>query len=466
MATLVVATTLLIGADWGPPMAVAALVVAAISRRSAFRRWSSRSPARPQAAGGGHGGVGITLAILGGTFAPELAGARGLRDARAAHAARLVPARPRRHARAGRRRSPTACRRSLVLLAMGLVTGGIGMLRARRLVTPDDPAAKALDIGRVNLLRQLRDRGDLFFVFVLPTIIIVALGLQFGGPTAARARRRRARGRRGGRGAWSRSSRPDPTRFDVRRGRRRGAPLRSTGRARPARGRRRGPGRVRRRRSRRGHGRGPLPRARPTRSRPGLRAPVDAAVTRLARRRDRRPASPWPRASRTGTTRGSGRGGLRSTRPGRRRCRCRQVGAARRRSRGSHSSRSARRPSSCCSCSSTSMTAPARLVDTKQLGVSRRMVSTPTSLGTIVTGEALGRFAVALFQAAYIVIVSRARCSTSRGATRSRPGRSSSCSGSWRRGGAARRRRRDGPGSRRARSACSWVSRSARSAAA
>ena len=47
-------------------------------------------------------------------------------------------------------------------------------------------ARKVLEIGRVNLLRQVRDRGDLFFVFVLPTIIIVALGLQFGGTGRAR----------------------------------------------------------------------------------------------------------------------------------------------------------------------------------------------------------------------------------------------------------------------------------------
>lgn len=45
---------------------------------------------------------------------------------------------------------------------------------------------KVVAIGRVNLLRQVRDRGDLFFVFVLPTIIVVALGLQFGGPAQAR----------------------------------------------------------------------------------------------------------------------------------------------------------------------------------------------------------------------------------------------------------------------------------------
>lgn len=39
---------------------------------------------------------------------------------------------------------------------------------------------KALAIGWVNLLRQVRDRTELFFVFVLPTLIIVALGLQYG----------------------------------------------------------------------------------------------------------------------------------------------------------------------------------------------------------------------------------------------------------------------------------------------
>jgi ABC-2 type transport system permease protein len=45
---------------------------------------------------------------------------------------------------------------------------------------------KALAIGRVNLLRQARDRSSLFFVFVLPTIIVLALGLQFAGGGRAR----------------------------------------------------------------------------------------------------------------------------------------------------------------------------------------------------------------------------------------------------------------------------------------
>jgi ABC-2 type transport system permease protein len=39
----------------------------------------------------------------------------------------------------------------------------------------------ALDIARVNLLRLVRDRTNLFFIFLLPLVIIVALGSLFGG---------------------------------------------------------------------------------------------------------------------------------------------------------------------------------------------------------------------------------------------------------------------------------------------
>jgi ABC-2 type transport system permease protein len=51
----------------------------------------------------------------------------------------------------------------------------------------------------------------------------------------------------------------------------------------------------------------------------------------------------------------------------------------------------------------TSLTGASQLILSRQLGVSRRMVSTPTAMPTILTGEALGRFAVALFQAVFIV---------------------------------------------------------------
>lgn len=40
---------------------------------------------------------------------------------------------------------------------------------------------RALSIGTVNLRRMLRDRSNIFFVFVLPLAIILFVGIQFGG---------------------------------------------------------------------------------------------------------------------------------------------------------------------------------------------------------------------------------------------------------------------------------------------
>jgi ABC-2 type transport system permease protein len=52
----------------------------------------------------------------------------------------------------------------------------------------------------------------------------------------------------------------------------------------------------------------------------------------------------------------------------------------------------------------TSMTGAAFVIETRRLGISRRILSTPTSTRTIVAGQLLGRLAVALFQALVIVI--------------------------------------------------------------
>jgi ABC-2 type transport system permease protein len=54
----------------------------------------------------------------------------------------------------------------------------------------------------------------------------------------------------------------------------------------------------------------------------------------------------------------------------------------------------------------TSMTGAVPLIISRQLGISRREFSTPTSAGTIILGEALGRFALALFQGTFIVVAS------------------------------------------------------------
>ena len=51
----------------------------------------------------------------------------------------------------------------------------------------------------------------------------------------------------------------------------------------------------------------------------------------------------------------------------------------------------------------TSLTGATQLILSRQLGVSRRMLSTSTPMATILVGEALGRFGVAAFQGIFIV---------------------------------------------------------------
>lgn len=51
----------------------------------------------------------------------------------------------------------------------------------------------------------------------------------------------------------------------------------------------------------------------------------------------------------------------------------------------------------------TSLTGATQLIVSRQLGVSRRMLSTSTPMPTILLGEALGRFGVAAFQGVFIV---------------------------------------------------------------
>lgn len=53
----------------------------------------------------------------------------------------------------------------------------------------------------------------------------------------------------------------------------------------------------------------------------------------------------------------------------------------------------------------TALAGSAALILTRQLGISQRMLSTPTSVGTIVVGESMGRFGVAMVQGLYIVVL-------------------------------------------------------------
>jgi ABC-2 type transport system permease protein len=52
----------------------------------------------------------------------------------------------------------------------------------------------------------------------------------------------------------------------------------------------------------------------------------------------------------------------------------------------------------------TGLTGSAALIQSRQLGVTTRMFGTPTSVGTILAGEALGRFVITLTQGLYIML--------------------------------------------------------------
>lgn len=54
----------------------------------------------------------------------------------------------------------------------------------------------------------------------------------------------------------------------------------------------------------------------------------------------------------------------------------------------------------------TSLTGATELIATRQLGITRRMVSTPTSVMQIILGEGLGRLGLAVFQGVFIVVAS------------------------------------------------------------
>lgn len=53
----------------------------------------------------------------------------------------------------------------------------------------------------------------------------------------------------------------------------------------------------------------------------------------------------------------------------------------------------------------TALAGSSALILTRQLGISKRMLSTPTSMGTIIVGESLGRFGTALVQGLYIMVL-------------------------------------------------------------
>ena len=131
MTVLAVATTLLVHANWGTPLAVAALILAAVVAATGLSMLVSTLARTPQQAGGLIAMVALTMAAIGGVFLPLsqapqaivtisqvtphawfLRGIDILADPRAG----LIDVLP----------------SILVLSAMGVVLGAIGLARARR----------------------------------------------------------------------------------------------------------------------------------------------------------------------------------------------------------------------------------------------------------------------------------------------------------------------------------------------
>ena len=261
-------------------------------------------------------------------------------------------------------------------------------------------AGKALLIARTNLLRQVRDRGNLFFVFVLPTIIIVALGLQFGGAGQARLGIVAPAGDAAAT-ALVEELRTRSSLFDIRL-----VSDEATLRAAVERGTLEaglvipsgfsaalaGTGDV-----------GVTFLGTSASVTGGYRAPIDAAVAEqsalatAARTAVALGAGTYDAAHAVAAAGRSSVAGVTVT--------VERIGA-RSMFEGYRQFTFGAQTQLLLFTFLTSMTEAGRLVQTRKLGVSRRMVSTPTSIRTIVAGEALGRYFVSLLQALYIVALS------------------------------------------------------------
>jgi ABC-2 type transport system permease protein len=134
MSVVVIATTFLLGASWGDPLAVAGLVLATAIAATGIATLVVGFARTEEQAGGAIAIVALTLAVLGGSFFPLSQAPEGL-----AAFSLLTP-----HAwfirgindLAAGGGIGTVALSILVLLSVGAVTGGIGLARARRVVTP------------------------------------------------------------------------------------------------------------------------------------------------------------------------------------------------------------------------------------------------------------------------------------------------------------------------------------------
>jgi ABC-2 type transport system permease protein len=133
MLVLIVATTLMLGADWGPPLGVALIVVAAVASAIGITTLVTSFMRTFDGASAANAAVAMTLGILGGTFSPSAQAPEAMQTL-----SLLTP-----HAwflrglaeMQGGGTIADALPAVGVLLAVALVTGAIGFARARWLVT-------------------------------------------------------------------------------------------------------------------------------------------------------------------------------------------------------------------------------------------------------------------------------------------------------------------------------------------
>jgi ABC-2 type transport system permease protein len=132
LAVIILGTGLLLGAHWGDPLGITALVVAAALAATGISLLTVAFTRNEEQAGSAIAIVSLSLAVIGGSFFPANQGPELL--------SRLSLFTPHAWFLDGVSDISTggdvvsAAPSILVLLATGLVTGGLGMLRARRLV--------------------------------------------------------------------------------------------------------------------------------------------------------------------------------------------------------------------------------------------------------------------------------------------------------------------------------------------
>jgi ABC-2 type transport system permease protein len=135
MVVLWLATTALQGASWGPPGLVLSLIIAAVVAAMGISTLVASIARTPQQAGGLNAIIALSMAAVGGVFIPISQAPEAL--GRAAQATphfwflRGIESLAAPSATIGDLAGPIA-----ILLAMGGVTGAIGLLRARRALVP------------------------------------------------------------------------------------------------------------------------------------------------------------------------------------------------------------------------------------------------------------------------------------------------------------------------------------------